>query len=194
MRNLIEVEATVELTSKETHEYLFNTWYTILCKYAYNILKDSYEAEDAVQRVFFQLWDNRNSIRIITSIDAYLYRAVHNTCLNRIKQIRRQSEHNELIARDESDVHNEVYESVIERELDQTIKMALAALPPRCREVFELSRYQMLSYNEIAAALDISPNTVENQIAKALKLLRISLRDFIPTLLLYYLLKVSGLW
>lgn len=194
MTNLIEVETTVELTSKETHEYLFNTWYNTLCKYAYNILKDSHEAEDAVQRVFFQLWDNRETIRIITSIDSYLYRAVHNTCLNRIKQIKRQNEHNEQIARVGEDTHNEVYESVIERELDQSIKMALAQLPPRCREVFELSRYQMLSYNEIAVALDISPNTVENQIAKALKLLRISLKDFIPTLLLYYLIKLSGIW
>lgn len=188
------IEEKQILTDKVTYENLFRTWYEPLCKYAYSILKDVFESEDAVQKVFYELWDNRFDIDINSSIKSYLYRAVHNTCLNRVKQLRIRDEHNKQMVLGEESQHNDVYEKIIERELDRKIKLAIEGLPPKCRLVFELSRFQMLSYKEIAEELNISSNTVENQIAKALKLLRVSLREFLPTVLLYYLLKISGLW
>lgn len=186
--------AKVELTDKETHEYLFKTWYEPLCKYAYSILKDQFEAEDAVQKVFLRLWDDRHNTSITTSVKSYLYMAVHNICLNRVKQLKIQQKHNQQIALEGQVEHNEVYEGIVEKELNYKIKLAITQLPPRCREVFELSRFEMMSYKEIAQQLDISPNTVENQIAKALKLLRENLREFISVIVLYYLIKLIGLW
>jgi RNA polymerase sigma-70 factor (ECF subfamily) len=183
-----------ELTDKETHEYLFKTWYEPLCKYAYSILKDEFEAEDAVQKVFFRLWDDRHHTTITTSVKSYLYMAVHNTSLNRVKQLKVQQMHNQQIALEGQVEHNEVYEGIVEKELNSKIMLAIAALPPRCREVFELSRFEMMSYKEIAQQLEISPNTVENQIVKALKLLRENLREFISVIVLYYLIKLIGLW
>ena len=193
MKEVVEAERKT-LTDKKTYENLFQTLYQPLCRYAYSILNDTFESEDAVQRVFYELWDKRFDLNINSSVKSYLYRAVHNTCLNRIKQLKTQAEHNQQIAKNEESVHDEVYENIIGQELDQKIRQAIDELPPKCKEVFELSRFQMLSYKEIAQELDISPNTVENQIAKALKLLRISLKDFIPAILLYYLFKTNGLW
>ena len=63
------IQETVRLTDKETHESLFKRWYEPLCKYAYSILNDQFEAEDAVQKVFFKLWDDR----LNTSITAVSY-------------------------------------------------------------------------------------------------------------------------
>lgn len=188
------IQETVRLTDKETHETLFKRWYEPLYKYAYSILKDQFEAEDAVQKVFFKLWDDRLNTSITVSIKSYLYMAVHNICLNRVKQMKVQQKHNQQIGLDEPVEHNEVYESIVEKELNYKITMAIAQLPPRCREVFELSRFEMMSYKEIAQELAISPNTVENQIAKALKLLRENLKEFISVVVLYYLIKLIGLW
>lgn len=187
------VGVKVELTDKETHEYLFKTWYDPLCKYAYSILKDQFEAEDAVQKVFFKLWDDRHNISITTSVKSYLYMAVHNISLNRIKQMKIQQQHTQQMAMEEPSDHNEVYEGIVGKELNYKIQLAIAQLPPRCREVFQLSRFEMMSYKEIARQLDISSNTVENQIAKALKLLRENLREFISIIVLYYLIRLIEL-
>ncbi|MBB4036742.1 RNA polymerase sigma-70 factor (ECF subfamily) [Dysgonomonas hofstadii] len=186
--------AKVELTDKETHEYLFRAWYEPLCKYAYSILKDQFEAEDAVQKVFLRLWDDRHNTSITTSVKSYLYMAVHNICLNRVKQLKIQQKHNQQFAIEGQIVHNEVYEGIVEKELNYKIKLAIGQLPPKCRAVFELSRFEMMSYKEIAQQLEISPNTVENQIAKALKLLRENLREFISVIVLYYLIRLIELW
>lgn len=186
--------AKVELTDKETHENLFKTWYEPLCKYAYSILKDQFEAEDAVQKVFLKLWDDRHNTSITISVKSYLYMAVHNISLNRVKQLKTQQKHNQQIALEGKAEHNEVYEGIVEKELNYKIKLAIAQLPPRCREVFELSRFEMMSYKEISQQLEISPNTVENQIAKALKLLRENLKEFISVIILYYLIMLIGLW
>lgn len=185
--------AKEELTDKETHENLFKTWYEPLCKYAYSILKDQFEAEDAVQKVFLKLWDDRHITSITTSVKSYLYMAVHNISLNRIKQLKIQQKHNQQLAMEGQVEHNEVYEGIVEKELNYKINLAIAQLPPRCREVFELSRFQMMSYKEIAQQMEVSPNTVENQIAKALKLLRENLREFISVIVLYYLIRLIEL-
>ncbi len=185
--------AKVELTDKETHESLFKIWYEPLCKYAYSILKDQFEAEDAVQKVFLKLWDDRHDTNITTSAKSYLYMAVHNISLNRVKQLKIQQRHNQQIAMEGEAEHNEVYEGIVEKELNYRITLAIAQLPPRCKEVFELSRFEMMSYKEIAQELEISPNTVENQIAKALKLLRENLREFISVIVLYYLIRLIEL-
>ena len=156
-------------------EALFKQWYEPLCRYACSIVHDQDEAEDIVQRIFCKLWDHRGKLEIHTSIKSYLYRMVHNACLNRIKQWQMQSEHSEMIAQNSSTTTNCVEQAMIHKELSDQIELAIAALPERCRQVFLLSRMQHLSYIKIAETLQISPNTVETQIVKALKILRVKL-------------------
>jgi len=156
-------------------EALFKQWYEPLCRYACSIVHDQEEAEDIVQRIFCKLWDHRIKLEIHTSMKSYLYRMVHNACLNRIKQWQMQSEHSEMIAQNSSTTTNCVEQAMIHKELSDQIELAIAALPERCRQVFLLSRMQHLSYIKIAETLQISPNTVETQIVKALKILRVKL-------------------
>ena len=171
------------------YEQLFDKWYEPLCRYAYSILRDIDDAEDVVQKAFCKLWDQRKTLNIQSSINSYLYRIVHNDCLNVVQQQTSHKEHNLNYISKMSSSTDFVNEHLAANELQTAIDKALAALPPQCKRVFEMSRIEQLSYSEIATQLDISTNTVENHISKALKLLRIELKDFLALCLLIQLIK-----
>ena len=186
----MEQEVNIEdLRSGDTKvfESLFKQWYEPLCRYAHSILNNQEEAEDVAQKTFCKLWDTHDKLEIHTSMKSYLYKMVHNTCLNTIKQWQLQSKHQEIIANNSVTAVNLVEQSLGYKELNQKIELAIAALPERCREVFLLSRMQHYSYAKIAETLQISPNTVETQMVKALKVLRIKLKD-------YLLFLFIGIW
>ncbi len=168
----------------KVYEALFKQWYQPLCYYAHSILHSKDEAEEIVQKTFYRLWDLREKVEIHTSIKSYLYKMVHNACLNKIKQLKMQSEHHEQIAYFSEASANHVEQTVVHKELNHQVELAIAELPERCREVFLLSRMQQLSYVEIAEKMQISPNTVETQIVKALKFLRVRLKDYLLFLLI----------
>ncbi len=160
-------------------EKLFRIFYKPLCGYAFGFLKDSDAAEEIVQDVLVNIWQSRSTFHIETAIRAYLYRAVHNRCLNFIRHEKIKQQHQSYTV----SINEHSYESAGSRlavsELKQKIDDALEALPPGCRQVFRLSRMDGLSYKEIADLLEISVKTVENQMGKALKLMRIHLADFL---------------
>ena len=170
-------------------EQLFDDCYEALCRYAYSILRDMDEAEDIVQKTFCKLWDQHESLDIQSSVSSYMYRIVHNNCLNTIHQKTSHQEHNlNYISSMNTDV-NSTSDYIESTDLQKAIDTALASLPPQCRKVFEMSRIEQLSYAEIASLLNISTNTVENHISKALKILRVELKDFLFLCLLLRLLK-----
>ena len=149
------------------------------------MLRDTDEAEDLVQKTFCKLYDQRESIEIHTSIKSYLYRIVHNNCLNRIKQQSTRAEHNLHYAYEKDTTSNHVENVVLANELEQKISTIVESLPPRCKEIFNMSRRQQLSYAEIAKELNISANTVETQIVKALRILRTGLKDYLSLLIIF---------
>ena len=163
----------------KAYEMLFTQWYAPLCDYAFSMLNNAVEAEDIVQKMFCGLWDKRSQIEIHTSIKSYLYRIVHNESLNRIKQQKIREEHHQYLAYTLNGTIEDTFNSLIYNELEQKIKAAIDNLPPRCREVFILSRYHYLSYTEIAEKLNIANHTVEKQITNALRILRIELQDYL---------------
>lgn len=156
-----------------------------MCRYAYSILRDQEEAKDITQKIFYKLWDQKDKLEIHTSVKSYLYRIVHNDCINRIKQHRVRKKHNQSIVYEDRKIEDGADRPFLHSELEEEIERALANLPPRCREVFQMSRMQQLSYAEIAKELNISTNTVETQIVKALRILRVRLKDYLPILLLF---------
>ena len=168
---------------------LFDAWYNPLCRYAYSILKDMDEAEDVVQRTFYKLWDQRDTLTIQSSINSYLYRMVHNDCLNTVHQQMSHKAHNLNYISSLNNTDDSVNEQLATGELQQAIDHALSLLPPQCKRVFEMSRMEQLSYSEIAKQLNISTNTVENHISKALKLLRINLKEFLTLIFIFQLLR-----
>lgn len=190
MSNIVNIKI-LRLKEKDQSFYkqLFSTWYMPLCNYACSVLRDMDEAEDVVQKMFCKLWEQRETIVIRTSVKSYLYRAVHNDCLNRVRQIKIHAEHKQHYTYTVPQTVRSTADRVVILELEDRIVKAIDLLPPKCKRVFEMSRMQQLSYVEIANELNISTNTVENHMAKALKLLRNNLKEFLPLLFIFLLFK-----
>jgi RNA polymerase sigma-70 factor, ECF subfamily len=183
---------TIKALSEGNHlayEKLFDSWYEPLCRYAFSILRNMDDAEDVVQKTFCKLWDQRENLSIKSSINSYLYRIVHNESLNAVHQKSSHQEHNLSYISMMNDADNSVAEQITANDLQLAIDKALATLPPQCKRVFEMSRMDQLSYSEIANQLNISTNTVENHVSKALKILRVELKEFLFLCLILQLLK-----
>lgn len=167
------------------YEKAFRTYYQALCNYACTFLKDPDEAEETVQQVFVNIWNKREQIQISTTLQAYLYRAVNNASLNRIRHEKVRNEHRDHVMAQTSPVIEHTAQQVISRELTREIHKAVEALPDRCRETFEMSRFEGMSYAEIAEAQGVSVKAVEKQMGKALRILRETLADYLPLILIY---------
>lgn len=163
---------------------IFKSHYNGLCNYAFSFLLDRDEAEEIVQAAFINIWEKKENINIESSLKSYLYRAVRNSCLNALKHARIKKKHADETAFTADRSHESVSQAVISEELDQKIGDAMMALPEQCRLIFKMSRFEELKYAEIADQLNISVKTVENQIGKALKIMREQLKEYLPVLII----------
>lgn len=162
-------------------EQLFKSHFRALHGYAYTFVKDHEVAEEMVQVVFCRLWEKSGNIAIQQSVTAYLYRSVYHECLNHLKHQKVRSAHELYTKHQAAHHHTEETSSRLRlRELEEKLALALKALPEQCRTIFQMSRFESLKYQEIAGRLGISVKTVENQMGKALKILRSKLADFLP--------------
>ena len=151
---------------------LFKTFYQPLCNYAYTFIQDRDEAEEIVQSTFLSVWEKRDGLEIRTGVKPYLYAMVRNACLNVIKHEKIKQKHvaSELALAERS--IESVSRTVMASELETRISEAMGKLPEQCRLIFKLSRFEELKYAEIADQLQLSVKTVENQMGKALKIMR----------------------
>jgi RNA polymerase sigma-70 factor, ECF subfamily len=161
-------------------EQVFKTYFKSLHAYAFTITRDEAAAEEVVQQIFVKLWERSKTLSIAGSIEAYLYRAVYNESLNYLKHRKVEAEYQRYFAHTMRNESASTGKSVSMRELENKLRTALNELPEQCRTVFQLSRFEELRYREIASRLGISVKTVENQMGKALKILRTKLVEFLP--------------
>jgi RNA polymerase sigma-70 factor (ECF subfamily) len=163
--------------------HIFRLHYGFICQAVYRVIPDQNLAEDLAQEVFFELWRKREQLHITSSLTAYLRRAAVNRSLNYIRdqKLRFDTEEEQVPIASKQPTALQQLEA---DELQGYIDQAIDQLPERCRIVFVLSRFEQMSYAEIAENLDISAKTVENQISKALKLLRIALAPYLSAALL----------
>jgi RNA polymerase sigma-70 factor (ECF subfamily) len=184
----VEFTEQLTLTSLRTgditaFEMLFRTHYQPLCNYAYTFVQDRDEAEEIVQSTFLSVWEKRENLEIRTAVKPYLYAMVRNACLNVLKHEKVKQQHAAVeMAVAEKSVES-VTRTVIASELETRIYEAMEKLPQQCRLIFKLSRFEELKYSEIADQLDLSIKTVENQMGKALKIMREQLKDYLPLLI-----------
>ncbi len=165
-------------------EDLFKSFFPELSFYAVRFVEDPETAEEVVQDIFFNFWDNRKKLNITTSVKSYLYTTVRNTCLNLIKHKKVESKYREHFSRKmQEDELNESMWANTDNLQDQ-INAAIEKLPTQRQKIFKMSRFDEMTYKEIAQKLDISVKTVENQMGSALKHLRKELKDFLPILIL----------
>ena len=161
---------------------LFRRYYPILCAYATKFveLKD---AEEIVQDVMLWLWENRETQTFETSLSQYLFKTVYHRAINQIVRHQSQLRADTLFYENMQEMLQDTDFYQLE-ELLRRIREAVDALPPAYREAFVMHRFDNKSYKEIAEILQVSPKTVDYRIQQALKQLRITLKDYLPLILL----------
>ncbi|UXX79327.1 RNA polymerase sigma-70 factor [Reichenbachiella carrageenanivorans] len=163
---------------KSAFEIVFNEYYKALCNYAYRFVDEYEEAEEIVQDVFVKFWEKCDTIAQDSSLKSYLYRSVHNTCLNYLKHLKVRDSYRQFVIEQMAHVEDDEYEKEGEKNLQAEIYKAIDDLPPQCGKIFKLSRFEGLKYQEIADHMGLSIKTIEVQMGKALRVLRESLKEF----------------
>ncbi|MBK1441318.1 RNA polymerase sigma-70 factor [Parapedobacter sp. ISTM3] len=179
---LAKTETLIHPRHERAFEEVFKANFKALHAYAYTVLQDESVAEEIVQTVFLKLWENRERLTIHTSLRAYLYKSVYHDSLNHLKHKKVQRKY--IAEAMMSYKQEESTVAAADKELYLQLHEALRQLPEKCRTVFQLSRFEELKYQEIADRLGISQKTVEAHMAKALRLLRLRLADFLPLLII----------
>jgi RNA polymerase sigma-70 factor (family 1) len=150
----------------------FYKHYEPLCKYAFTIVKEPHSCEDIVQETFLRVWEKKQNLIGSEELTWYMYTAVRNNCLSFIEK-KQKTVLGEFKGQEIIDMPGErPSPTAKESDYDTLLKEALSNLPPKCREVFILSRVSNLTYKQIGDSLGISIKTVENQMGKDLKILR----------------------
>ena len=171
-------------------ELFFKNNFKALCGYCqYKFDIDLEASKDMVHTGFARIWENRQTISAELSVKAYLYKIVHNLCLDALKGDRVKRRHIHALS---VSMQNETPEdhggSVDFKKLEDAVQKSIGELPEQMRKIFELSRYEELTYAEIARQLNLSVKTVETQMGRALAKLRKKLDYYLsPSLILLVL-------
>lgn len=174
---------------------LFDEYYPLLVAVADGYLHNKQAAEEIADDVMFHIWEIHENLNIHTSLKHYLVQAVYNKCINQLKNIKKKPDNpkNQQIINDsnfhEFTIKNSLYppSQLITDELDTLIRSSIDSLPPQCKKIFHLSRFNDMSYKEIAAELGISVNTVKTQLKLAIKKLQANLKDYLSILIIFAL-------
>lgn len=161
---------------ENAYTFLIDTYHHRLCVYANSLIKDAYSAEDIVQNTLIKVWKNRAKLNPNLSIKSFLYKSVHNEFIDLYRK-------NQNLFTLEKKYYEALNTVVYEEDTDslqkaiEVVNKEIQNLPPKCKEVFILSKKEGLTNIEIAEHLDVTIKTVEAQITKAFSILRNSLKD-----------------
>jgi len=177
---------------EKAYNYLIDTYHHKLCIYANSLVKNIYSAEDIVQNVFIKVWEQRTRLKTNHAIKSFLYKLVYNEFIDLYRKNQslfslEKSYYdalNSIVLEDDSESLQRVI-NVVDKEIQN--------LPPKCKEVFILSKKEGLTNIEIAEHLDVSIKTVEAQITKAFSILRSSLDEKIKNFLFLLFSKKKNL-
>ena len=166
-------------------DFLFSKYYKDLVLFCNVFLKDQNHSEDIVQDIFVRLWENRENLRIDSSLKGYLMTSAKNNCFEALKHqdVVRNHQDYVMYRNDVMDYDTEHY--LLYTELNERLQEAMQKLPEDMRIIFEMNRFKNLKYREIAEKLNVSVRTVENKISKTLELLRKQLHVFYDLILLF---------
>ena len=183
----------LKIGNEDAYQYIYDRRYALLCHVASGYVKDQFLAETIVGDTIFHLWEIRETLEISVSIRSYLVRAVRNRCINYLNSEweKREIAFSSLMPDEITDDKMTISDShplgaLLERELEEEIYKAIDKLPNECRRVFDKSRFEGKSYEEISQELGISVNTVKYHIKNALASLQMNLSKYLITLLLFF--------
>lgn len=156
------------------------------------MLREPDAAKDITQELFITIWNKASNIKVDVKLGGYLYIAAQNSVLKYIQKNRLRNDYVQSLADFSDQLSDSTADEINEKELIRLIDKCIAQLPPKMKHIFELSRKEELSYKEIASQLEISEQTVKNQVSSALKILREKVGPHTSsTLLIIALLKQS---
>jgi RNA polymerase sigma-70 factor, ECF subfamily len=161
----------------EQFETLFRSSYVSLVKYARTLIKDKDTAEEIVQDLFFRLWQDKEKIKIESSLNGYLFRSVHNRCLHYIEHLKVVERHSQEMIPETNESPENPADILQYKELQAKIARIVERLPERCGKIFMMNRFEGLKYSEIAERLSLSIKTVEANMGRALKEFRKALAE-----------------
>jgi RNA polymerase sigma-70 factor (family 1) len=179
IKNLDDSELTYLLCdgNREAFNEIYERYWLKLYRASIKRIKSSDDAKDIVQDLFISLWMKRETLVINRSLSSYLYTAIKYKVINHIEANIVKNNYLNSLNKAVMDYDNSTYETINFQDMEKLLDSGISNLTPKVKEVFELSRKKHLSVNEIAQKLNVSDQTIKNQISKALKSLRVHLQN-----------------
>lgn len=187
----MKIKASTEQEERVRFEDVYLSYFSKMKYFAKEYVISEEDAENIVQDVFVELWENKEMLNMHMNLIAYLFTTIKNKCLNHLRH--------KLVVQETANKLQEEYTISLRMNLDslevfdnnlfsdhdieKIISRALDTLPEKCRAIFIMSKIEGKKHNEIAQELNISINTVGSQIGIAYKKLRTELKDYLPILL-----------
>ncbi len=194
-KNLIK---RIKKDDGKAFEELFRRYFAALHNYAVFYTGSSQMAEDMVHDVFYKIWDTRKNLNIHTSIKSYLFRSVHNNCIQYLRHLKVVNEHSRKheARLQEALMMNRLYfetglSKLMQKEIGELVKEAISTLPEKTRDIFLMSRDMHLKNSEIAQKLEVTEKAVEYHITRALLSLRQELKDYLPGVMILICFGIS---
>ncbi|MBU2973263.1 RNA polymerase sigma factor [Zobellia sp. B3R18] len=178
--NLIE---GLKSGNEKAYVYLVENYHNRLCAYANSLIRDDLLAEDIVQNVFVQIWEKRAKLKNELSLESYLYKSVHNKFIDEYRKGKA------VMALEKKymtalELAIEEKDEAQEQKILNILFAAIQELPPKCKQIFLMSKKEGLTNIEISQCLNLSKKTVESQITKAFRILRNKMGEKYETILL----------
>lgn len=168
----------------------FDKIYAIYCKrlygFVFRYIKQKEDAEGIVQEVFIKIWETRNKIDVYSSFDSFIFTIAYNTTISLLrKRVNENKYHDRLKLKQQITEADQIIDEIHLKEINSHLKYLLEQLTPRQKEIFQLSREEGLTHDEIAKKLNISVHTVKNHMVTALAFINSHLNKGLITNLLY---------
>lgn len=171
--------AKLQQASQKAFMIIYERYHKVLYVISYQYLREKERAKDAVQDVFTKLWEERATINVETNLKSYLYSMTRNHILNIIKRESRQIATNYDNERETLADTDNLLQTIVERELQETLYEAIHKLPTQKRSVCLLKMQEELSNKEIGDKLNITENTVKKHYSQSLVMLRPILKSML---------------
>lgn len=169
--DLIELQGRIAQGDEQAFEALYRRFHSKLITFSRSLVKTRELAEEIVEDVFVKLWCRRESVNGIRNLTVYLYCATRNQSLNALSSEARQlvTEVLDLTEAEVRPLNESPHDLFVTSEIMQLVQQTIDLLPKRCRMIFQLVREDGLKYKEVAEILNISVNTIDAQMAIAVK-------------------------
>ncbi|WP_119080011.1 RNA polymerase sigma factor [Chitinophaga alhagiae] len=172
-----ELSTLLRSGDQSAFAHIYERHWRVIYGHVYKMLLNEEDAKDVVQEVFSDIWLKREKEEGYSNIAGYLYVAARNRVLNLLKKNKFHGAYLDSLARFAGEYSNDTVDLLQEKDLAAAIEREIRSLPPRMKEVFELSRKENLTYKEIGQRLGISDKTVKKQMHKSLQQIRLNLKD-----------------